>query len=73
MSTAWPYCPHCQQPLPTAAEDDAIRYCVACGHRADVVRADCDCGGCVETERLRAIRAREQERKRSANERRRAG
>jgi hypothetical protein len=40
-------------------------YCADCGHRADVLRIACDCRKCKDTERLLAIREREQERKRT--------
>jgi hypothetical protein len=44
--------------------EGAANYCPACGHRADVLRSECDCRKCKDTGRLLAIRERERERRR---------
>jgi hypothetical protein len=38
-------------------------YCANCGHRADVLREECDCRKCAETERLKMIRDKQRDAK----------
>jgi len=45
-------------------KEGTATYCADCGHRADVLRAECDCRKCKDTGRLLAIRERERERRR---------